>query len=754
RFIPLLDAEQAHEALMIKERLRLPVDKLHRDGYCIPGLSAFWLEATQFGMPVAVFSLGPGVTLGSHLIDNGTQVILSREDPLTEDVKLGSVIGKSTTQLRVVFQQRFDIDSGLWRVDLASSDISFIRMRAALDHLHFDPASLARETVPNKEPILLGTHLRDLLLKGFESKARSVKHDDALHVDLKPSTASKSPKDLPIPLVEPELAVKSPSSVLLKDDALYSWAQRYQRENPEVLEDDPKFDLNASQVRAVACMLGNRLSLIQGPPGTGKSKTIVEAVRVLKKHFRVPIPLVVCTYTNVAVDNLVESFSNCGLNPLRVGFAGRVPDHLHNYTLDAKIEAHSSKPVIDEIRAKLDNAERALERVEASLGRSGSRKLTTDTSEKVAKLTKKRCKSSNLEATLAQLRRQKWTRETEMLTEIVQTADVVCTTMITSACAALQVIDFPVVFIDEASMSTEPASLIPIMRGSQHVALVGDHKQLPPVVVSNDALSGGLGYRMHPGISHFPNSEFYDYQLKDGTRPDADWTPPLSAFLPINPVTGATSSAVFLNHMSRETRRARSTMNANEAEIVCRIIEDLLLQNPNLMGKDIGVIAPYVAQIKLLTTMLREDPERRATFEDVLGKYRALEVPLVEVKTVDGFEGREKDVIIFSTVRSNAAGQIGFLADRRRLNVGLTRARRGLFVLGNAQTLMKGKVTAFGDLGRQSLLHQSMVSDGVWGRFVRYMDEHHLITQWQPTVPGAGIGISQLKDPKKQVMAL
>ena len=115
-------------------------------------------------------------------------------------------------------------------------------------------------------------------------------------------------------------------------------------------------------------------------------------------------------------------------------------------------------------------------------------------------------------------------------------------------------------------------------------------------------------------------------------------------------------------------------MNVNEAEIVCRIIEDLLLQNSvslsnhlrlmptmyslspqNLTGKDIGVIAPYVAQIKLLTTMLRDDPERRATFEDVLGKYRALEVPLVEVKTVDGFEGREKDVIIFFARTKSAA---------------------------------------------------------------------------------------------------
>lgn len=116
-----------------------------------------------------------------------------------------------------------------------------------------------------------------------------------------------------------------------------------------------------------------------------------------------------------------------------------------------------------------------------------------------------------------------------------------------------------------------------------------------------------------------------------------------------------------------------------------------------MTGHDIGVIAPYAAQIKLITAMLRTDPERRKRFVDVLGRHRALEVPLIEVKTVDGFEGREKDVILFSTVRSNRTGQIGFLADRRRLNVGLTRAKRGLFVVGNTPTLLKGNVSVFGN---------------------------------------------------------
>lgn len=263
-------------------------------------------------------------------------------------------------------------------------------------------------------------------------------------------------------------------------------------------------------------------------------------------------------------------------------------------------------------------------------------------------------------------------------------------------------------------------------------------------------------YRMHPQISKFPSHEFYDQKLQDGTvdstgMPDSNWAPPISSFLPFNPVTGRWPSAIFLDHNTLETRRGRSIENINEADIICHVIEDLLVKNPvsrpeslcgqlpnqfslvqNMMGHDIGVIAPYAAQIKLLTHMLRSDPVRRARFVEVLGKHRALEVPLIEVKTVDGFEGREKDVIVFSTVRSNQAGQIGFLADRRRLNVGLTRAKRGLFVVGNTSTLLAGNISIFGNMERMgSALRAPMVSDGVWNRFVNFMIEQQLVTKFQ-----------------------
>jgi len=204
-----------------------------------------------------------------------------------------------------------------------------------------------------------------------------------------------------------------------------------------------------------------------------------------------------------------------------------------------------------------------------------------------------------------------------------------------------------------------------------------------------------MQYRMHPEISRFPSSEFYARSLKDGTVDSggnilAQLQPPLSEHLVINTLTGDRPSVVFLDHDGLEAMKDRSRINVTDAAIVCAVIEDLLRQNDDLRGEDIGVISPYIAQISLLNYLLNVDPDRREHFRDILGAKRAEELAQIEVKTVNGFEGRQKEIVLFSTVRNNAAGSLGFLADRRRLNVGLTRARRGLFVIGGLATLRAG----------------------------------------------------------------
>ena len=203
-------------------------------------------------------------------------------------------------------------------------------------------------------------------------------------------------------------------------------------------------------------------------------------------------------------------------------------------------------------------------------------------------------------------------------------------------------------------------------------------------------------YRMHPLISEFPRAEFYGATLRDGTVSEtgvvlSQLKPPRSRLLDEKSAThGSRLAMLFIDHDNPEEKKDRSHLNHQEAKIVARIVEDLLFKNADLNGRDIGVIAPYVAQIRLLEKTLKQDPEWTDHFIRALGEQRAREILDIEVKTVDGFEGREKEVIIFSTVRNNRFGEIGFLADRRRMNVALTRAKRGLFVLGSIRTLGGG----------------------------------------------------------------
>jgi superfamily I DNA and/or RNA helicase len=208
-------------------------------------------------------------------------------------------------------------------------------------------------------------------------------------------------------------------------------------------------------------------------------------------------------------------------------------------------------------------------------------------------------------------------------------------------------------------------------------------------------------YRMHPSISSFPNQAFYAGALRDGTAsPSGDalerFDPPQTAFL-VTDERDLRRNVTFVDHDYPESPQSQSIANYGDAERVCDVVADLLDQNPvsgrdlsrftsevsygadtsqSLRGGDIGVITPYAAQIRLLDHYLHQEPTRQTAFLDLLGDERARELEDIEIRTVDGFEGREKEVIIFSTVRSNERGYVGFLADWRRLNVGLTRAKR------------------------------------------------------------------------------
>jgi len=239
---------------------------------------------------------------------------------------------------------------------------------------------------------------------------------------------------------------------------------------------------------------------------------------------------------------------------------------------------------------------------------------------------------------------------------------------------------------------------------------------------------------MHPIISDFPRREFYDSALMDGTVLPSGLipprlSPPKSRHLSARKrnLTDQVAPLLFIHHDHPETARDRSKANIQEMHIVVAILEDLLLSNPEMKGSDIGVIAPYVAQIRMLNTMLKADSDWEEYFRRKLGEVRALQMKEVEVKTVDGFEGREKDVIIFSTVRNNSYGQIGFLADRRRMNVALTRAKRALFIIGNMNTLSQAKCgNSFkdinGELAEQNVAEWMVRGRGdEWRKYIQFV---------------------------------
>ncbi|KAJ7468512.1 P-loop containing nucleoside triphosphate hydrolase protein [Mycena latifolia] len=711
RFLAMLEAEQQEDEAVLKERLSTwSLTRLQEEGYCLTGLSAYWLQESQFGRPVASFLMGPGLALSEHRFENGTQVLLSRIDPLQESFAQGSVVSSSMSQVRIAFRDHFDdLDEGVWRIDVGRSNIVYDRMRDAIGHLNHDPQKLeAAAMSADRELILQGTHLRDILLRTSQPES-----DKPLGLEEQEWPAESA-------LVADDGAVLDTDGAFKDDQRIHSWARRYSQPKPLIMEGDPPLEgLNTSQVRAMAMMIGQRVSLVQGPPGTGKTKTIIETIKLLKVHFEVPHPLLVCTYTNVAVDNLVEGLAASGVKPLRVGFGGKVKQSLVEHTLEFKLEHHPLKPALDALakqEKEVSQRIRELSQKVAELRKPKVRTTSANAQERARQII------ANMEADLAvrqrmqsSLKARMYALEMEMLRDVVAKADVICTTCITSASAALNVVDFPVVFLDEASMSTEPASLIPIMKGSRHLALIGDHKQLPPVITSPEAQALGLGrslferlteegvvpsimldtqYRMHPGISLFPSTEFYNFSLQDGTVDEGGnvlpvLTPPSSVHLKEDK-DGNRPAVIFLDHAGGESLKDKSRVNQNEAAIVIGVVEDLLLNNPNLQGKDIGIIAPYVAQISLLTRLFNTHPKYKARFNQVLGEHRALQLAHIEIKTVDGFEGREKEIIVFSTVRNNAGGYIGFLADRRRLNVGLTRAKRGLFLVGSISTLGKG----------------------------------------------------------------
>lgn len=446
--------------------------------------------------------------------------------------------------------------------------------------------------------------------------------------------------------------------------------------------------LNDSQKEAVEFALSAYdLAVIHGPPGTGKTTTVVELIiqAILRGE-----KVLACAPSNTAVDNLLERLIAAGQKVVRIGHPARVSEALRDYTLDGIVETHESMKVVKEMvreaeqifrqAGKWTRAKRV--RGQRQEMRGDARRLMSD-----AKL---------LEAQVVQ-----W---------VLDKADVICATSTFNE-DLLGDRWFDLVVIDEACQTTEPGCWVPLLR-CQKVVLAGDHQQLPPTVLSSEAAQQGFAvslmerqlglhgeaisrqlkvqYRMHQQIMDFSSREFYDGHL---VADDSVARHRLCDLRDVEPSELTTEPVMFVdtagaNWDEEKEPEGRSRRNPREAEWVVRKISQL--RSAGLSADQISVIAPYAAQVRLI--------------RDLDGGSG------VEIDTVDGFQGRENEAVIISLVRSNDRGEIGFLGDRRRMNVALTRARRKLIVIGDSSTL--GGDPFYGDL--LDYIHSIHAYHSVW----------------------------------------
>lgn len=430
--------------------------------------------------------------------------------------------------------------------------------------------------------------------------------------------------------------------------------------------------LNPSQEKAADMVLRAKdVAVVHGPPGTGKTTTLVEAIyETLHREVQV----LVCAQSNMAVDWISEKLSERGVNVLRIGNPTRVTDRMLQDTYERRFESH---PLYDQLWGIRRNIRQLYD------SREGNRE---NRHQKIARLKEK---ATELEYTISE--------------SIFADARVIACTLTGSAHHLLTGRRFGTLFIDEAAQALEASCWIAIQKADR-VILAGDHRQLPPTVKSPAALSGGLDktlmqticenkprcvsmltvqYRMADDIMQFPNQEFYDGLLQSDPgvkyRGILDWDTAVEWV-----EAGGEERPPFRFPFEEGETLAPdglSRINPVEAELALQTLHDYIerIGKDRIMYErlDIGIISPYKGQVHLLRKMLRKD-----------SYWKPLR-HLISINTVDGFQGQERDIILISMVRQNEQGQVGFLADLRRMNVAITRARMKLIIIGHSPTLCR-----------------------------------------------------------------
>uniref|UniRef100_A0A6I8PYP3 Immunoglobulin mu DNA binding protein 2 n=1 Tax=Xenopus tropicalis TaxID=8364 RepID=A0A6I8PYP3_XENTR len=382
--------------------------------------------------------------------------------------------------------------------------------------------------------------------------------------------------------------------------------------------------LDDSQKEAVSFSLNQReVAVIHGPPGTGKTTTVVEIIlQAVKEGLKV----LCCAPSNVAVDNLVERLSVFKEKILRLGHPARLLESLQHHSLDAVLARSDNAQIVADIRRDIDQTFAKMKKLHGKQEKSGYR------------------------TEIKALRKELKEREEAAMVETLKRANVILATNTgASLDGPLKLLPedyFDLVVIDECAQALEASCWISLLQAKKCI-LAGDHKQLPPTIISHKDL---------PGVS----------------------------------VTEETSIPLLLIDTAHcglfemEVEDEQSKGNPGEVQLVDLHIQ--ALTKAGVKPQDIAVIAPYNLQVDMLRQCLRQ-------------RY-----PDLEIKSVDGFQGREKEAVVLSFVRSNSKGEVGFLAEDRRINVAVTRARRHVAVICDSHTVgnhqfLKDLITYFSEHG-------------------------------------------------------
>ncbi|PPJ53322.1 hypothetical protein CBER1_00937 [Cercospora berteroae] len=477
----------------------------------------------------------------------------------------------------------------------------------------------------------------------------------------------------------------------------------------EVQWKDPT--LNQSQKDAIRFALATReIALIHGPPGTGKTHTLIELILQLVQRGK---SLLVCGPSNISVDNIVERLASHKVPMVRLGHPARLLPSVLSHSMEVLSRTSDAAAIVADIRSEMDSKQASI------------RKTRDGRERKV------------IYGEIKELRKEYRQRENRVVGEILKSSKVVLSTLHGAGSFQLKDEKFDVVIVDEASQALEAQCWIPVLwTGASKLVLAGDHLQLPPTIKSAnmkkdqktakgvekapkklDSLSlkqqdkGSTStklsldttlfdrllqlhgndvkrmlttqYRMHESIMAFPSQALYDDKLLAAEAVKLRLLADLP--YPVQETGNTIEPLVFYDTQggdfaekaeeektpqSKSSLLADSKVNEAEALIVQDHIESLV--TAGLKPEDIAIVTPYNGQVGLLSQMLKE-------------RFTGL-----EVGSVDGFQGREKEAIVVSLVRSNPQREVGFLAEKRRLNVAMTRPKRHLCVIGDSETIAQG----------------------------------------------------------------